>query len=337
MEVFNKIKKYAEVRNAFGLLAVGLLLVICCGIILTRPAKEEREVSATILEILTEGTGENETHSVRISYEIDGILYETELGAYESGWAVGDVIECTYDPADPSIVNYGNGTLVVLIVLTAGVTALVLGALSLTAALKKSSSEYAQYQKTVYSPEERAKVEENEETCQDYVFHFTGKMNQSFIMENEDGMPVYEAVCGGVTLVKDTDFDFRNLLTGESQSKKIGHTITSSVGSGSDASINVSSAFKIDRVNCWDVLAEMGYGFSFSLKGLKCHYEITRYGAYIGYAETAGTEVLNAKYENNPLGKIPTNGIFRISCKPSEIEGVFLICFCLSKTEMTIS
>ena len=183
---------------------------------------------------------------------------------------------------------------------------------------------------------EAEEIRNRNEPAEDFVFHFTGKLNQSYIMENSHGEPVYEAVCDGVTLVKDTKFEFKNHITGASETKMISHTVSHSYGSNGFG-MTISSAFNIDGKNCWDVLADMGYGFDFGLNGVKAHYEVKHMGVNIGYAELGGTGLVKEKYENNPLGKLPTNGIFKVSCPRSEVEGMFLVCFCLSKTDTTIN
>lgn len=342
MSFFNKLKKYSKLRMAMGLILVGLILAIIGGIVLVKPSGDTVKVPATIKSIETDGTDadDNPIYKVVVSYKAEGKKFETELGAYENGWKVGDVIECNYEKGHPENIGYGNGKMVALIVCAAGVLALGYGIISLKKGISTPSSELAQYDRVDESkvdPEKRAEVENNTEPLNEYVFHFTGKMNQSYVMKDKFGKEVFEAICDGITLVKDTDFEFKNNLTGKCETKKIGHTTTTSIGNGLGFGGNISSSFKIDGKNCWEVLANMGYGFEFSLNGIKCHYDVKRYGVPVGTVETAGTEVMNEKYENNPLAKIPSNGIYKISCKESDVEGMFLICFCVTKTEVTLS
>lgn len=340
MDFLNKYKKYSKIRFAAVLCIAGLILSVIGGIVFFKPQSETETISAEIVNIEENKTGEDTEYTVTVTYEAEGKTYTNELGAYESGWSVGDIIECNYEKGNPADINYGSGKMTAVIVFAVGAAAFVFGVFSLVKSIKTPSREFAQYNKideAGIDTEKKAEIEKNAAPLQDYVFHFTGKMNQSYVMKDSFGKEVYCAICDGIKLVKDTDFEFINKLTGVGQRKKIGHTATLSMNSGSLFGSSISSAFMIDGKNCWDVLADMGYGFDFSLKGLKGHYEVKHYGVSAGYVEAAGTEVLNGKYEGNVLSKMPSKGIFRLSCSPAEIEGFFLICFCLARTETTLN
>lgn len=339
MKLANGFKKFQSIKFALTLTVVGLIIALIAGFMFVHSGdKTYEKVNATIVSITSEGVGEDETFSVIVSYEVDGKKYESFLGEYQSNWHEGDVIECEYDVDNPENISGGTGNIIILIVGGAGVLAFIYGLLSLIKSIKTPSSEFSQYDKVGENIDETAAqaIRENTELREEFIFHFTGKLNQSYIMEDKNGEGVYEAVCEKVTLVKDTAFDFRNLKSGKCETKMIGHTVTTSIGDGAFGS-NIRSSFTIDGQNNWDYLAAMGYGFDFGLNGIKCHYEVRHHGVNIGSIEIAGMEAVNEKYKNNPLAKMPANGIFRISCQRSEIEGMFLIAFCLSKTEETLT
>lgn len=331
MNFMSLLKKYASLRIGLGFAVVGLLLAVLGCIALTRPAPLTEKVTATIEEIQTQGVGENKTYTTIVSYRAAGQSYRQPLDTYTSTWQVGDTLECDYEVLDPSRIHYGNGRVTALVVTCAGFAAFAAGVFWLVTAARKPAAQPAP------APAEAAPLPEDEFSDappREYIFHFTGKLNQSYVMKNTSGTHVYEANCAGITLVRDTEFEFRNCQTGESRVKKVGHTITHSMG-GEGFGLNLDSGFTIDGENCWEVLSRMGYGSSFSAAGGHFRYNITRYGAPVGYAESAGTGLMNPKYADNPLGKLPTKGIFRIQCRPCDITGVFLLCFCLSKTEMS--
>ena len=340
MDIINKYRKASSIKMAIGLILVGLIFAVIAGIGIASPDKATETVSAKITDIQIGGTDEEPEYHVFVSYEIDGKKYENELGAYDSSWKVGDVIECKYDPADPETLTTGNGKLFAVVFCVIGVAAIAIGVYMLVKSVKKPSGDYAQFDRVnenSIDPAKKAEVENNTETLRDYVFHFTGKLNQSYVMKDNVGREVFKADCGGIKLIQDTDFEFVNVQTGEKIPRKISHTVTTTNGSISTVFPSVSSSFNFDGKNCWDFLAEMGYGFEFSLKGLRPHYEVKHYGVGVGSIDSAGTEVLKPEYEGNPLAKIPTKGIYRISCKPSEVEGIFYICFALSQTETTVA
>lgn len=340
MNLHNIFKKAEQLRFAVILLAAGLLISIISGIILLAPDGDYAKVDAVISSIEQLNEGDDAEYSVTVTYTVDGKEYKSELGAYDSSWSEGDTIECEYNLNNHAVIRLNSGKLMAGILCAAGIVAVIIGTVQLVKGIKKPAESYSQYNRIdeqAVDPALADEVRSNNEPMNDYVFHFTGKLNQSYIMKDKFGTPVYEGVCEGVKLVKDTPFTFRNLRTGASSEKLIGHTVTKSIGHGEFSfSTTISSAFNIDGENNWDYLAERGYGFDFSLRGLICCFDVKHHGVSIGHIETAGSEVMNEKYENNPLGKIPTNGIYRIRCQESEIEAMFMICFCITKTELTV-
>lgn len=169
----------------------------------------------------------------------------------------------------------------------------------------------------------------------DYVFHFTGKGNQSFVMKNSAGEPVYEAVCEKITLFRDTPFRFCDHRTKEETRKMIGHTKTTTLGSDHFGG-TLDSTFQVDHVDVWNVLTEQGYSFRFHSRGLVACFHVFCNGEDVGTIETAGSGLINPKYKDSPLGKIPTNGIFKINCADQNVPGFFLICMAITKTEFSL-
>lgn len=170
-----------------------------------------------------------------------------------------------------------------------------------------------------------------------YVFHFTGKGNQSYVMKDTEGNIVYEAICEKMTLFRDTPFMFRDLVVGTEVEKMISHSKAFALGNGHGFYVTIASSFKMDGVQVWDVLRDMGYGFRFWLHGVAPHYDVTRFDQNIGFCELAGTGAMNPKYKDSMAGKIPTNGIFRVECQSEEVPGMFLLCFALTRTDTAIA
>lgn len=233
----------------------------------------------------------------------------------------------------------GDGSHIPLVFMLLCVAVAAFGIVKTVKELKTPVSEKQQFDRvdSHKAAEMRAQAVDNEnEPMEDFVYHFTGKMNQSQVMKDSEGNVVYEAICEKVSILKDTPFLFRNRLTGEESRKMVGHTRSNAVGIVPGISETVSSVFDIDGVSVWDILAQMGYGFRFSMNGIAVHYDVEHLGKDAGYAQLAGTGVMNPKYKNNPLGQVPTNGIFQVKCRRSDVPGYFLICFALSRTEKTM-
>ena len=169
---------------------------------------------------------------------------------------------------------------------------------------------------------------------ENFVFHFTGKGNQSYVMKDSNGEPVYEANCEKVTLFKDTPFTFRNHITGQDIPKMVGHTVSHDLkilGFGG----TITSSFKIDGEHVWTVLDALGYGFHFYMQGASACFEITYNGEKIGHIGTAGTAAIDPSKAGNPLANVPTNGIYKVECDRDHIVGAFLLCFAVTKTEFS--
>ena len=60
------------------------------------------ETTAIITSIKTYGSGDDKTHKVFVSYEVDGVEYESRLNGYSSSYYEGKRIKIYYDKEDPS-------------------------------------------------------------------------------------------------------------------------------------------------------------------------------------------------------------------------------------------
>lgn len=168
-----------------------------------------------------------------------------------------------------------------------------------------------------------------------YIFHYCGKLNQNYVLKDLQGNILYEAICEKIRLFKDTPYLFCDHLNNYNTRKMISHTITHSVNFNG-FSDTIKSSFKVDNEEIWQLLCDMGYDFHFQLNGLHVHFDMLKDNEAIGYIETGGTELIDAKYANSPLGKIPSGNIYKISCEKENIPGFFLMCFALAKTELSL-
>lgn len=220
-----------------------------------------------------------------------------------------------------------------------GIAVFAVGLLKVLKELKTPADEHRQYDRIdakAEPPADFVQAYDPEET-EDFVFHYTGKGNQSYVMEDRNGAAVYEAITDKLLAVKARPFVFRNCMDGTENTRMIGAAVTTSVG-GSErfGGMNISSGFKIDGSDIWEEIAAQGYGFTFSMHGIAAHYEVRRWNKPVGFAEMCGTGLFDPRYRNNPLGKVPSNGIFRVCCRRCDVPGLFLICFAISHTELTL-
>ena len=219
-----------------------------------------------------------------------------------------------------------------------GIILLIVDIRKVARSFREPASEQAQYDRVDPVLAEQLDAEmadEPDEATEEFVYHFTGKLNQDQVMEAADGEVVYEALCEKLTLLKDTSFHFVDHLSGKESTKMIGHTLTNSRGFGGHYSAVVSSSFKVDGVPVWDVIGDMGYSFRFILDGVVPHYTVQRGTKDVGTIEFGGTGLFKPEHKDHLAGKIPSRGIYRVRCSRSDVPGFFLICFALSRTEET--
>lgn len=76
------------------------------------------------------------TYRVFVKYTVDGEEYDEELGEL-SGIKVGDKIKITYNPENPREISQPIGMILPIILLLAGIAALVSGIISIIRAIKK--------------------------------------------------------------------------------------------------------------------------------------------------------------------------------------------------------
>lgn len=342
MKAAGKFKKFYDVKNSAGFALVGFVIfaiALAALVLSSRSDVEWIETEAKIVEIIeTKAENSNDTeYDVTVEYTAHGKKYTEKLPAFDSSWKKGDIIKCEYKADEPDVIQKAGGTWIALIFAVVGFASFVFGAKKTVKGLKKPAEEYDEHDKAVMytpDPETVREIENSTEPARNYVFHFTGKLNQSHVMKNEAAEPVFEGNCRKMELVRDTEYDFVDVLTGETELHRIGHTVTRSVGTVLGFIAPISSSFTIDGEDIWDWFAKQGYGFTWSHKGIKSIYSVTRWQIPIATIEEAGTEIMGEKYEGRTGSKLPSKGLYRISCRESDRKAMFMMAFTLSRIEL---
>lgn len=174
------------------------------------------------------------------------------------------------------------------------------------------------------------------ESLREYYFHWTGKMNQSYVLETTAREPVYEAICDHIGVFTPYRYTFVNRRTGVSKECRVTHTLTASRGNGEERggfSVITYSGFKIDGVKCWDYLDSLGCSVRPRQSGIRLNFDVLRRGTPVAYLEAAGTNILRDDKKSRLGDKLPGKGLYKVSCKDEDIEAVFMACFCLSRVE----
>lgn len=320
--------KIAKIRFYIGLFLVGILFTVIGGIIAFQPKKTSPTAEAEIVEIYEE--------TVFVTYtDSNGDLHEhVQYGAYSSSMKEGDkvVVQYNFDTADEMVYQAGTD-FIVYVVLLLGVVCVIVSIWLIIRDKKQAEQEKNEDAEMLEKCDEETieRLRNSTEPTEEYYFHFTKNLNQSFILETTDRTPVFEANCEKISLFKPTPYEFVNYKTGEKKKMDISHTVTKSYGAA-NFSVPTSSSFKINGTDCWKYLKNNGYTLEYHLDGLKMCFNVLRYGIKVAEFITAGANVLKDKSAGK-LGEIPTLGIYRVSCREEDLEGVFFACFIASRVE----
>ena len=338
---FNAVKKFEKVRFHAGLLVIGLFFVVIGGVGTFMPKSEMMEAEAVIQDISVQKSMNDEAeyeYTVLVNYtDADGRIHKNiEYGGYSTGMKPGQKIPIAYNVDNPELIR-SPGTDFLPVVF------LILGLLCAAAAIvfgKKAIRIPAEEMNELNRAERRAvdpalaeEVRNSSEPQSEYYFHFTGKLNQSYIMETPQRTAVYKANCDKIGVMKPFLFTFENCEKGTSVTCEVTHITTVSYGNANGFSIPESSNFTIDGENNWDYLARLGYSLEMKLHGIHMNFDVSRYGVKVARIEAAGANILKEDADS-VLGEVlPGNGLYKVWCRKSDIEGVFMACFCVSRVE----
>ncbi len=337
MKFIDLLRKTAVLRFYAGMVVVGLVIGVISAIGLAAPKAEYIPVEATIVRIdeSYDSAGDGTNYTVYVRYRAGGQWFdEAELGAYSSGMKEGDVIEIEYNFDDPSMIQMPGSEKIPYITCAVGFIAAAVGVYLCVKNVKKPAdafNEYDKVDKANVSPVLVESIKNSGETQKRYYFHFDKSIKQGYILEDEEKNPVIEAKMKTINPLKPMEFEFIDHRTGLTETKMIGHTVSTSVGAGQGfgSRMNVSSYFKIDGVKNWDWLAEKGYSFEYMQNGIKPCFMVQHYGVETAYIETSGVNLHGD--ENKPLGNLPINGYFRIDCRESELNDIFMVAFSIAR------
>lgn len=341
MSFWNTIRKIERIRFYISLLLVGVLFVGAACFVLSLPKAERVSVEGTIqrIEPYMDTDGE-EQQNVFVSYrDNDGVLHENvRYPSYSSSMKEGKTVTVLYDPASPENIVAPGAEFIPYIFVVIGIIAVAVAVFKIVTGFRKkeSNSPFENSEKQV-DPFLAEQIRNDTSPTRDYYFHWTGKLNQSYILETPERRAVYEAICDHIGVLTPYRYTFANRSTGVSREHKVSHTVTNRYGNGSDSGISFSvvsaSEFKIDDVNNWDYLANMGYSIEPKRSGIKLNFDVLHHGVPVAYLEAAGVNILNDDKKSLLGDKLTTTGLFKVSCRDSDLEGVFMACFCVSRVE----
>lgn len=333
-EFSKKYRKFLTLRNNVLFVIVGALFVVLGLIAVLAPKGELIETEATIERIeVVHRNGEND-YDVYVSYtDNEGVEHKNILlGGYAANMKVGGTVKVSYDSEDPESVSYGGMWMPVMFI-AAGLVAVIGSILSAKKALADEGSEFDRVDMTKADAQTIEELENSTEEQKEYYFHFTGKLNQSYVLETPYRRAVYRADQEKINPFGKEKFHFINEATGSERVREVSHTLTKEVGNGT-ISIPVSSTFTVDGKDIWELIGSMGYSLDPQRSGLHYDYDVYRYGVKVARLDAAGTNILKDGADSKLAEKITGSGLFKVYCRQADIEGVFLACFCLSRVEI---
>ena len=219
-----------------------------------------------------------------------------------------------------------------VIILVIGVVAVAIGILLLVLAIKDKKDQLQQVDMSKFSQEEIDAVKNSNEPLNEYYFHFNGKMNQSYVLETTDRKPIVTMHCDKVGIVTKFKFTFKNELTGKETNYEVGHTVTQRTGGGS-IMVPCKSSFKINGQDVFKLIGSMGYSIISKIEGFKLNFEICHLGTVVGSLVAGGANVAKEGKNYGAIGNLPTQGVFTVKAKESDLDAVALIAFAVSRVE----
>lgn len=339
--------KVERVKFYIGMFLVGLLFIGISAFVISRGPVERVSVEATITDIRTRQASEGEETYLIISYtDHNGVTYsDREFNGYTTGNQIGDKITLEYEKEHPENISSPGGEYIPYVFLAIGIIAVVLAVVLLVKGIREKSKNFyevnddsnSQAASDAFMKNASAPVTDDLEPEREYYFHFTGKMNQSYIMETPERAPMYTANCDKIAVFTPYEYTFTNMYSGASFSAKVTHTLTSRYGTnhgnGLSTSVPTNSSFKINGVNCWEYLHKLGYAIAPSLSGIKLNFDIKKNGQTVARLEAAGTNIIRDDKQSKLGEVLPGPGLYKVFCKSADIEGVFMAAFIASRVE----
>lgn len=326
--------KIARLRFAIGLFVVGVIMAVLGGVVLStsKGNVQYEPVEATITHVYDVSSVDENKYDVEVEYYVDGVKYGgPTMSEYST---VGDKFTVYYNVESPKnfATSYtANPNLLPIVILIIGGVAIVGGVVLFVKGIKAPKDQLSQVDMSKFSKEEIDAVANNKEPLKEYYFHFNGKLNQSYVLETTDRKPVVTMNCDKIGILSKFKFTFKNELTGKETNYEVGHTTTVSSGAGS-LMIPCKSTFKVNGQDVLKLIASMGYSIVSKIEGLKLNFDICHLGVVVASLEAGGVNIAKGK-DHGTLGNLPTQGVFTVKAKETDLDAIALIAFAVSRIE----
>ena len=218
-----------------------------------------------------------------------------------------------------------------------GAVLLIIGIIFIVGAIKRMKTSKPLTEEEIRANE--AKFNEGRpeiENLQDVklFFHFGGKMNQSFFVEDKNGNKKYECKLVKFNPFGANTFDFVDVENNYIKTFKIGKTITTTSDGGMPIVGDIlDNHFNINGTNCWEYLHQRGFEIKhFLFESDLMRYELTKSGNLIAKIFPANIKDPFNEESRNILRM--GRGVYRLEILDAALEDVVMAAFIISQLEM---
>ena len=330
--------KFARIMRNTGparfFVPFGVLLVIVGIVLMVMTSGNYVETTGKVLSVEEQVNSENQKeYEVTFEYTVEGQRYEGTLGGLSEAYKAGDDIKIFYDAEKPEkTTNSKAGKIIAPIMIGVGALAAAFGVYKTVKAFKKSK----ELDQVAKAPAvDFADFKQAPGVKEIYCRHDGKALKPGYILEDADRRVLFEGKMTKQAVIGARTFEFTDHTTGAVREHEVGHTMTQSYN---DEFFSVSSWFKFDGRNVWDLLHERGLRMTTNLRSKfpNLIYEVSRNGAAFARIETSGKYVHEdeaAQHKVNvPVGKF----YYRIWTNSDNMETLFLTIFAISETEQTV-
>ncbi|MBQ6267404.1 MAG: DUF3592 domain-containing protein [Clostridia bacterium] len=291
----------------------------------------------TAVEEVPVSADEPQQFDVSFTYTADGKTYDGVFSNLTGDFKVGEEIKVLYDPADPQkITNSKTGAFFSPVLILAGVALAAFGVLRTVTAFKKSKALETPVPGGSSSLADAFDGFKTSPGVTEYYFRFDGNsLKPGYLIEDADRKVLFEGKMTKNSLVGARVYAFGNPATGSTQEHEVGHTVTNALG---NEFFSVSSSFKFDGENVWDVLHDKGLRMETNLRSKfpNLVYYVTKNGLLFALIETSGKYVHEDEAAQHKLNVPSGNLYYRFWTASDDFETLFLTIFAISETEQTV-
>lgn len=167
-----------------------------------------------------------------------------------------------------------------------------------------------------------------------FFFHFGGKMNQSYFVDDKEGKRRFEVKLVKFNPIGSNTYEFHDVDADFTKTLKVGKVLTQSADGGLPfVGDTLSSRFKIDGVQCWEYLRQRGYEIKwYILERPFARYELYKLGKLV--AKITPCNVKDPWNEGSMNFLRMGSGVYRIEIVDCRLDDAVMAAFIASRTDM---